>query len=262
MSMAVARRPGTDDAAGAPMRFSLFYNFDGTPEKNIPELYRDVEEQALVAERLGFDAIWLAEHHFTDYGRLPSPLQYLTWIAARTSTIDLGTAVVEAPYYNPLRLAEDAALLDVLSDGRVRLGIGSGARSKTDEFARFGLPIQEKSARTLEVIEVVQQGLADPSIQFDGQYYRYRNVEINPRPVQAARDLIWVAASQTTVELAAARGYGLLIPRVGNGETHHELTRRYREAPHGQPGFVSQLRFVYVAQTEHEAKEQTRLTFA
>jgi alkanesulfonate monooxygenase SsuD/methylene tetrahydromethanopterin reductase-like flavin-dependent oxidoreductase (luciferase family) len=243
------------------MRFSLFYNFDVTPEKDVNELYRDVEEQAILADRLGFDAVWLAEHHFTVYGRLPSPITYLTWIGARTQQIGLGTAVIEAPYYHPLRLAEDAALLDVLSHGRVRLGVGSGARMKAEEFVKFGLPIEEKSARTLEVIDVLQQGLAQPSIQFEGDWYRYQGVEINPRPAQKANDLIWVAASQSTVEVAGERGYGLLIPRVGNGGTHRDLIRRYRTAANGRPSFVSMLRFVYVAATEQQAHEETRKTF-
>jgi alkanesulfonate monooxygenase SsuD/methylene tetrahydromethanopterin reductase-like flavin-dependent oxidoreductase (luciferase family) len=243
------------------MRFSLFYNFDVTPEKDVPELYRDVEEQAILADRLGFDAVWLAEHHFTVYGRLPSPLTYLTWIGAKTEQLGLGTAVIEAPYYHPLRLAEDAALLDVLSNGRVRLGVGSGARMKPEEFTKFGLPIEEKSARTLEIIDVIQQGLASPSIDYDGSWYRYHDVEINPKPRQKAHNLIWVAASQTTVEIAGERGYGLLIPRVGAADGHKALIRRYRDAANGRPSFVSMLRFVYVAETEQAAKEQTRRTF-
>jgi len=243
------------------MRFSLFYNFDITPEKDVPELYRDVEEQAIVADRLGFDAIWLAEHHFTVYGRLPSPLTYLTWIGARTNRLGLGTAVVEAPYYNPLRLAEDAALLDVLSNGRVRLGVGSGARNKAEEFVKFGLPVEEKSARTLEVLDVLDQGLGRPSISFDGAWYAYDGVEINPRPKQKARDLIWVAASQSTVKVAGDRGHGLLIPRVGNAGAHQDLIRRYRAAANGRTSFVSMLRFVYVAETEEQAHAETRRTF-
>jgi alkanesulfonate monooxygenase SsuD/methylene tetrahydromethanopterin reductase-like flavin-dependent oxidoreductase (luciferase family) len=243
------------------MRFSIFYNFDVTPEKDIAELYRDVEEQAILADRLGFDAVWLAEHHFTVYGRLPAPLTYLSWIGARTRQIGLGTAVVEAPYYHPLRLAEDAAVLDVLSGGRVRLGVGSGARMKAEEFVKFGLPVEEKTARTLEILEVLQQGLAQPSIAFDGEWYRYDGVEINPRPTQKAHELIWVAASQSTAELAGERGYGLLIPRVGNGNGHRSLIQRYRAAANGRPSFVSMLRFVYVAETEQAAHQQTRRTF-
>lgn len=244
------------------MRFSLFYNFDVTPEKDVAELYRDVEEQAVLADRLGFDAVWLAEHHFTVYGRLPAPLTYLTWLGAKTEQIALGTAVVEAPYYHPLRLAEDAALLDVLTHGRVRLGVGSGARMKPEEFVKFGLPMEEKTARTLEVLAILHQGLADESIRYDGVFYRYDGVEIDPRPVQPAHRLIWVAASQSTVELAGERGYGLLVPRVGNGGAHRDLIRRYRAAANGRPSFVSLLRFVYVAESEREAKEQTRATFA
>jgi alkanesulfonate monooxygenase SsuD/methylene tetrahydromethanopterin reductase-like flavin-dependent oxidoreductase (luciferase family) len=244
------------------MRFSLFYNFDVTPEKDVTELYRDVERQAIAADVLGFDAIWLAEHHFRVYGRLPAPLVYLTWLGARTSTIDLGTAVIEAPYYHPLRLAEDTALLDVMSGGRVRLGVGSGARMKEEEFVKFGLPMEEKTARTLEVLEILHRGFAEEAVRFDGRYYRYDDVEINPRPVQTARELIWVAGSQSTVELAGERGYGLLVPRVGASDGHKDLVRRYRAAANGRPSFVSLLRFVYVAETEREAKEQTHLTFA
>jgi alkanesulfonate monooxygenase SsuD/methylene tetrahydromethanopterin reductase-like flavin-dependent oxidoreductase (luciferase family) len=108
------------------MRFSLFYNFDVLPPKELTELYSDVEAQAIAADKLAFDAIWLAEHHFALYGRLPSPLLFLARLSAITQQIRLGTAIVEAPYYHPLRLAEDTALLDVLSRGRVRLGVGSG----------------------------------------------------------------------------------------------------------------------------------------
>ncbi|MCC6174185.1 MAG: LLM class flavin-dependent oxidoreductase [Chloroflexi bacterium] len=243
------------------MRFSLFYNFDVTPEKDVAELYRDVEAQAILADRLGFDAIWLAEHHFKVYGRLPAPLPYLNWIGARTQQIGLGTAVIEAPYYHPIRLAEDAALLDVMSGGRARLGVGSGAKMKPEEFIKFGLPMEEKTARTLEILEILHQGFSRESIRFEGDYYRYQDVELNPRPLQAAHDLVWVAGSRSTVDLAGERGYGLLVPRVGATAAHKDLIRRYREAANGRPSFVSLLRFVYVAETEREAKEQTRQTF-
>lgn len=244
------------------MRFSLFYNFDVTPEQDVPTLYRDVEEQAIAADHLGFDAIWLAEHHFTVYGRLPAPLTYLAWVGAKTTRIGLGTAVIEAPYCQPLRLAEDTALLDVMSGGRARLGVGSGAaRMKPEEFLKFGIPVEEKTVRTLETIEVLHQAFADQRFHHEGKFFQYDDVELNPRPVQRAEDLIWVAGSQSTVELAGERGYGLLVPRVGATAGHRDLIRRYREAANGRPSFVSMLRFVYVAETEREAQEQMRRTF-
>jgi alkanesulfonate monooxygenase SsuD/methylene tetrahydromethanopterin reductase-like flavin-dependent oxidoreductase (luciferase family) len=243
------------------MRFSLFYNFDILPGKSIPALYREIEEQAILADTLGFDAIWLAEHHFELYGRLPAPLTYLARLSGLTRRIGLGTAVVEAPYYHPLRLAEDAALLDILSSGRVRLGIGSGARNKPEEFATFGIPLEEKAARTRETIEILHQAFEHGTVNVDGDYFRYQTVAVNPRPIQSANRLIWLAASDSTVELAGQRGYPLLIPRVGVAERHQELVRRYRTSLAGQPGFVAQLRFVYAAETERAAHERTRQTF-
>jgi alkanesulfonate monooxygenase SsuD/methylene tetrahydromethanopterin reductase-like flavin-dependent oxidoreductase (luciferase family) len=109
------------------MRFSHFFNFDALPELSTGELLEDVEQLTIAADRLGFDAIYVAEHHFTEYGRMPAPLAFLARLSGLTSRIELGTAVVEAPYYHPLKLAEEAALVDRLSGGRLRLGIGSGA---------------------------------------------------------------------------------------------------------------------------------------
>lgn len=243
------------------MRVSLFYNCDILPDKAVAELYADIEAQAVVADQLGFDAIWLAEHHFEVYGKLPNPLLYLARLSALTQQIQLGTAVVEAPHYNPLRLAEDTALLDLLSGGRVRLGVGSGARNKPQEFARFGTQLQDKSARTLETLAVLQQAFDDGLVDYKGKFFKYQQVEINPRPLQSAQRLIWVAASDSTVALAAQHGYGLLVPRVGPGAKHRELIERYRAALGGKAGRVAQLRFVYVAETTREAHEQTRRTF-
>lgn len=83
------------------MRFSLFYNFDILPGKSVSEMYREVEAQAVVADTLGFDAVWLAEHHFELYGRMPDPLLYLARLSGLTKKIGLGTAIIEAPHYNP-----------------------------------------------------------------------------------------------------------------------------------------------------------------
>ncbi|GCE29989.1 luciferase [Dictyobacter alpinus] len=242
------------------MRFSLFYNFDILPGKSVPELYREIEAQAVAADALGFDAIWLAEHHFDLYGRMPDPLLYLARISAITRQIGLGTAIIEAPHYNPLRLAEDAGLLDILSNGRLRLGVGSGGANKPVEFAHFRIPIEQKSARTLEVIEILRQAFDTGRIDFEGEYYQYKGVEIQPRPVQNARQLLWLAAGNGTPEVAGELGCHLLVPRVGPVSRHQQIIRRYQETLGRKSGFVSVLRFVYAAETEREAQEQTRRT--
>ena len=223
-------------------------------------MYREIEEQARAADQLGFDALWLAEHHFEIYGRMPAPLLYLARLSSLTQQIGLGTAIVEAPYYHPLRLAEDSALLDVLSQGRLRLGIGSGAGNKPDEFTRLGIPIAEKTSRTLETIEVLRQAFDTGIVDFAGEHFSYQQVEINPRPLQTAQQLIWLAASSATPEVAGQAGYGLLVPRAGTIERHIDLVNRYHAALNEKKGRIAQLRFVYVAESEQAAQEQTRRT--
>lgn len=244
------------------MRFSLFYNFDVLPGAFVPSLYPRVEAQVCLADRLGFDACWVAEHHFALYGRLAAPLLFLARLSAVTERIGLGTAVVEAPHCHPLRLAEEAALLDNLCCGRLRLGIGSGSKNKPEEFAAFGVPLAEKSARTREVVAILAQAFRQGSVSFAGDFYQIPEVRIHPTPLQTAQSLLWIAASASTPQWAGAQGYGLLVPRVGKAEEHREWIARYRAALTGNPGRVGLLRFIYVAATEREAREQTRTTFA
>src|SRR5208282_4512698 len=119
------------------------------------DLYRESLAQAEAAEQLGFDSIWLTEHHFTDDGYLPSLLPVAAAIAARTRRVTIGTFVLLAPFYHPLKLAEDAAVVDVLSGGRLRLGLGQGYRA--EEFEGFGVPRKQRLSRTLETIEILRR---------------------------------------------------------------------------------------------------------
>jgi alkanesulfonate monooxygenase SsuD/methylene tetrahydromethanopterin reductase-like flavin-dependent oxidoreductase (luciferase family) len=248
------------------MRFSLFFNVDGTPEQMPASLYRAVERLVCLADTHAcFLNAWVAEHHFALFGRLPAPLLLLSRLSALTQRIDLGAAVVEAPHYHPLRLAEDAALVDVFSQGRLRLGVGSGARFKPAEFAAFSADITEKAARTREIVTMLDQAFSTGRLDFAGEFYQYTKVLLDPPPVQSARDLLYVAASGDTPEWAGAAGYRLLVPRIGSPAEHAERIGRYREASlaagHG-PGYVGLLRLVYVAESEREAHEQTRRAFA
>jgi alkanesulfonate monooxygenase SsuD/methylene tetrahydromethanopterin reductase-like flavin-dependent oxidoreductase (luciferase family) len=248
------------------MQYSLFFNVDGLPEQTAGSLYRAVEKQICFADTLDcFINAWVAEHHFALFGRLPAPLLLLSRLSALTKRIGLGAAVVEAPHYHPLRLAEDAALVDVLSGGRLRLGVGSGARFKPAEFAAFGADMAEKAKRTHEIVSLLDQAYTTGRLDFAGDFYRYTGVLLDPAPIQSARDLLHVAASGDTPEWAGAGGYRLLVPRIGPAEDHVQRIRRYREASQeagNGPGYVGVLRIMYVAPTEKEAYAQTRRAFA
>ena len=244
------------------MRFSLFYNFDVTPGQYVPGLFANVEAQAIRAEQLGFDSVWVAEHHFALHGRLASPLLFLAHLSALTERIRLGTAVFEAPHYHPLRLAEEAALLDVLSKGRLRLGIGSGAKNKPAEFEAFQIPVAEKAACTREVVSILHQAFRTGHVSYTGQYYQFDSVAIDPCTLQPPDSLIEIAASGSTLEWAGVQGYRLLVPRVGSAADHVEWIGRYRSACGVPSGEVALLRFVFAAKTERKAQEQTSAAFA
>lgn len=244
------------------MKFSHFFNFDALPELSSEQLLDDVTQLSMLADRLGFDAIYVAEHHFTEYGRMPAPLPYLSYLAGLTERVDLGIAVIEAPYCHPLKLVEEAALVDRLSGGRLRLGLGSGAANKPLEFERFGIPIAEKGPRALEVAEIVRQGLTDNRVDFRGDFYAFENVEFSVRPVRPASELIWMAASAKSAAYAGRYAMPFMLPRPVPETKNHETLAVYRSVlPEGMHGYVTALRFIFVGESTREALEMARTTF-
>jgi alkanesulfonate monooxygenase SsuD/methylene tetrahydromethanopterin reductase-like flavin-dependent oxidoreductase (luciferase family) len=244
------------------MQFSLFFNFDALPELETPVLLDDVERLMIAADRLGFAAAYIAEHHFTEYGRMPAPLAFLARLSALTTRIDLGTAVIEAPYYHPLRLAEEAALLDRVSGGRLRLGIGSGAANKPLEFSRFGITLEDKGPRTLEITEIVRQALSGDRVNFDGTYFSYQDVALAMQPVRPVSELLWMAASTRSIAYAGGHAMPVMLPRPVPEAAIRELIAGYRAAlPAGAPGYRSALRFAFVGETKMEALEMAHATF-
>lgn len=249
-------------AANASVKFSHFFNFDALPALSTAELLDDVEHLSIAADRLGFDAIYVAEHHFNEYGRMPAPLAFLARLSGLTTHIDLGTAVIEAPYYHPLKLAEEAALIDRLCGGRLRLGIGSGAANKPLEFSRFGIELGEKSARTLEIAEIVRQALAGNRVDFHGTYFSIRDVELAVQPLRPVSELLWMAASTKSAAFAGRNAMRFMLPRPVPEAKNRETLALYRSAlPPGTDGFVSALRFIFVGETKREALEMAQSTF-
>src|SRR5712691_8894954 len=167
------------------MRFGIFSGVDHYP-KELPrtsaELYGELLEQVEAADALGFDSFWIAEHHFHEYGGIPRPPVWMAAAAERTSRIRLGSAVVVLPFDNPLRTAEDYAMVDVLSGGRLNLGVGAGYLKH--EYAGFGLDIEEKRVRFDEALAIVLEAWKGERFSYAGAYHRVEDVQLNVLPRQ------------------------------------------------------------------------------
>jgi alkanesulfonate monooxygenase SsuD/methylene tetrahydromethanopterin reductase-like flavin-dependent oxidoreductase (luciferase family) len=165
----------------------------------------------------GYDAVWLAEHHFSTYSVCPSVHIMGTHVAAKTKNLRIGTAVSLAAMYHPLRLAEEVALLDMLSGGRVNWGAGRGFDQR--EFRSFGVPIEESAERFLEAVDVVLAAWQGP-LEFHGKFWNFADVEVLPRPLQQPRPPVWLAAtSPESIRNAAQRGHDILMdPHSSHGE--------------------------------------------
>jgi probable F420-dependent oxidoreductase len=144
--------------------------------------YREMLDLVRLAEAVGFDSAWVSEHHGASDGYLPSLLPMLAAFAAVTERIRLGTGIVLTPFHDPLRLAEDAAVVDQLSEGRLILGLGIGWRE--EEFRMFGVPMRERLARTTETIEILRRAWTGRRFSFHGRRYRYDRVKVTPPPAR------------------------------------------------------------------------------
>jgi alkanesulfonate monooxygenase SsuD/methylene tetrahydromethanopterin reductase-like flavin-dependent oxidoreductase (luciferase family) len=162
------------------------------------------------AEALGFDAVWAGEHHFTDYCTMPDPLEFLSFVAGRTKRIALGTNVLVLPWHDPVRVTEQVALLDVLSGGRLRLGVGRGIAEV--EFEGLGVSMSESRSRFGECAELMLGALASGRFEYEGELFRYPPRDLRPRPVAPFTDRVFMAAiSPESLDVAARLGLRLLI---------------------------------------------------
>ena len=224
--------------------------------RSFRELYDASLAQVTAAESLGFDSIWLTEHHFTDDGYLPALMPAAAAIAARTTRVTIGTYVLLAPFYHPLKLAEDAAFVDVLSGGRLRLGIGLGYRA--EEFDGFGVPRAERLGRTLETIEIMKRAWSGERFSFEGKYFKFRDARVLPRPVsQPYPELLWGAGAAKAIRRGA--GLDMSFACVGGrkeiGIYIEALKARGKDPSRYN---IVNSRVVYVADSEEEAWRDTR----
>jgi probable F420-dependent oxidoreductase len=175
--------------------------YPGDPRTDT-QLYAEAIELAVLAEELGFDSVWVSEHHFVDDAYLPSLLPLCAAIAARTERVRVGTALLLAPLFEPLRLAEDAAVVDLISAGRLILGLGLGWRS--EEFEALGVPIGERAARMEDTVAVLRQAWSGGPVS-GGTTLRYPAVRITPDPHAPGGPPIWIGAISRAATQRAGR---------------------------------------------------------
>jgi alkanesulfonate monooxygenase SsuD/methylene tetrahydromethanopterin reductase-like flavin-dependent oxidoreductase (luciferase family) len=163
-----------------------------------------------LAEPLGFDSLFALEHHFTGYAMSPSPCQLLAYYAGRTRRIALGTAVIVLPWHDPIRVAEEIALLDIMCGGRCLFGFGRGAASV--EYEGFRIDQGEARGRFIEAAQIVKLGLSQESFEFNGQYFQIPRTSIRPRPIShPERRFYGTAVSPESVEVMAKLGLSMLV---------------------------------------------------
>src|SRR5262250_830310 len=187
------------------MRFGLFggaRSSGGGPSGDSTG-YKDYIAYVRTAEELGFGSVFIVEHHFTGFGQVSASLNLLSYLAARTEKIRLGTAVVVLPWHNPVLVAEEAATLDLLSNGRLDFGVGKGYRPY--EFSGFCIPPDQASARFDEAIEVIRQAWTSQGrFSYEGRWCRYDNIVVEPAPIQQPHPPFWLGAgSKESIERAA-----------------------------------------------------------
>lgn len=238
--------------------------FFSWPRRTAPleQIYERALERIAIMDRTGYDAVWLAEHHFTGYSVCPSVHLMAMRVAACTERLRIGTAVSLAAFYHPLRLAEEVALLDVLTDGRVNWGAGRGF--DPTEFAAFGVPLEESAERFREAVEIVLAAWTHERLDFEGKYWSFEGVEVLPKPAQKPHPPTWVAAtSPSAMEWAASHGHTILMDPHSPCAEIARKRERYRELleAHGhsiEGREIPMARLLAVAETESEAREIAR----
>jgi alkanesulfonate monooxygenase SsuD/methylene tetrahydromethanopterin reductase-like flavin-dependent oxidoreductase (luciferase family) len=180
---------------------------DGVTDR---EVYARELAMGDLAEPLGFQSIWGVEHHFTDYTMCPDVLQYLTYFAARTKTVQLGSMVVVLPWHDPMRVAEQVAMLDHMSNGRFVLGLGRGLGRV--EFEGFGKDQEQSRQFFTEAAQMILEGLESGTCEYDGQLVKQIRRDIRPKPFKSFRGRTYAAAvSPESSAIMAKLGIGLLI---------------------------------------------------
>ncbi len=249
----------------------LFTSHPNTETEPYPhrDMHARVTREILRADALGYDYAWIAEHHFSNqYGIMPDVFVYAGYLAALTKRIKIGTAVVTLPLANPLRVAENAAFVDILSNGRFALGLGSGYRKY--EFDGFGVDFDERRDIQEEALPLLMEMFHKKRVDHQGKHFRIKidgEYELFPHSLQQPHPPIFLAgATERSIGVAGRMGFGLMLSTWTPFDGLAKQVKRYREALEETPaalrgnparGHVDIARWVYVAETDAKARQES-----
>ncbi|MEE3327019.1 MAG: LLM class flavin-dependent oxidoreductase [Myxococcota bacterium] len=245
------------------MKFGVL-QFFSWPERRVPleTVYSRALQRVEKMDKTGYDAVWLAEHHFTGYSVCPSVHMMALHIAHRTEHLRIGTAVSLAALYHPLRLAEEVALLDMLTEGRVNWGAGRGFDPV--EFTAFDVPIEESAERLHEAVQIVLQAWQSERLDWQGKHWQFDGVEVLPKPTQSPHPPLWIAASShPAIDWAASQGFSILMDPHSTHSDIAEKRERFRLGLEAAGHTMGQrelpmARLIALGNTEAEAEEIAR----
>ncbi len=240
------------------MRFGVMHDFRNPKKWYVPSpaFYQTMIEQVVTMEQLGYDHVWLTEHHFTEDAYNPVPLAMASALAARTQRIRIGTFVMLMPFMHPVRAAEEAILADIISNGRFDLGVGQGYTH--EEFDAFCMKRSERAARMEEGLTLVRKLLVEENVSFEGRFTQVKNMTLMPRGVQQPHLPIWVGARGPKAIKRAAELGAHLMTTLGPDPVpaYHAALKVLGRDPAQYK--VAQLRMVYVADTDDQAWEEAQ----
>ncbi|MBS0539479.1 MAG: LLM class flavin-dependent oxidoreductase [Proteobacteria bacterium] len=254
------------------MEFGVLFTSHPNPQEE-PYPHRDVHarttEEVIEAERLGYDTAWIAEHHFaTSYGIMPDCFAYMAYLAARTSRIKLAAGVITLPLYDPIRVVENASFVDILSNGRVMLGIGSGYRPY--EFVGLGKDFDSRRDQVEEAVGLMFEAFHRHRWDHNGTFYKgtvQGTYEMLPHPQQMPHPPLYMAGgTDRSIGYCGRNGFGLMLSTLPGLETLAAQTALYKRelatatperAKNPAAGQIDIARWVYIADTDAQARADT-----
>ena len=229
--------------------------------ENVARMIDEIVEQAEVCEQTGFDGFFFTEHHQQEDGYLPAPVLMAGIVGARTKRIKVGTCVLLAPLYHPVRLAEDIAVVDQATKGRFITA--AGIAYQPSDFDAFGVNIKQRVGRTEEVVEVLRKAWTGERFSHPSKYHKIENVRVTPTPYQKGGTPIWLAGwVPEGIERAGRIADGWIADPIQSLPVIKEYTRQYREAAkkHGRKPFVCLMRDCVIGDSWQQCVDKSAMT--